>query len=102
MVELYGAMGDPISLITDFDFSKDIKVLTQGAEVAENLVSTCHFEQPMVDLMTFCESKADPCTISNILDNLKKDMFVLMGKLTSIAETVKEDFPSDENEDFAE
>ena len=66
----------------------------------ENL-STCHFEQSVFDLMQECNDSEDACKIETITQNLTKDMFVLVGKMTSMAETVK-DFPADDNGDFKE
>ena len=66
----------------------------------ENL-STCHFEQSVFDIMQECNDNEESCKIDAITQNLTKDMFVLMGKVTSMAETVK-DFPADDNGDFKE
>lgn len=43
----------------------------------------------------------DTCTFATISGNLSKNMFVLMGKATSMAETFK-DFPAPDTGDFKE
>ena len=100
MNALHTVIADPMSIITGGDFTKDINLFSQGAEVLENL-SACHFEQSAYDLMQQCTTDVDACTITTIAANLEKDMFVLMGKLTSMAETIQ-GFPADDNGDFNE
>ena len=100
IVALYGVVADPMSVISGGDINKDFNLFTQGAEVLENL-SACHFEESVFDIMQECSSDEELCTIGAITQNLSKDMFVLMGKLTSIAETI-EGFPADDNGDFKE
>merc|ERR1740123_1047593 len=100
IVALYGVVADPMSVISGGDINKDFNLFTQGAEVLENL-SACHFEESVFDIMQECSGDEELCTIGAITQNLSKDMFVLMGKLTSIAETI-EGFPADDNGDFKE
>ena len=64
-------------------------------------VSKCHFEQSAFDIMEMCNKDAEACTINKIIENLTKNMFVLMGKVTSLAESLK-DFPATSNDDFKE
>ena len=61
----------------------------------------CNFQEPIVDIVTECFAGNGTCSIATISANLSKNMFVLMGKATSMAETFK-DFPAQENEDFKE
>lgn len=70
------------------------------AEIFEDL-STCHFEKSAFDLMSMCTKDPKACAFPTITQNLSKDMFVLVGKLTSMAE-VLQDFPSKDREDFGE
>ena len=51
--------------------------------------------------MTFCSADATACTMSKMMENLSKGMFVIMGKMTSMAETMK-DFPAVDKRDFKE
>ena len=66
----------------------------------ENL-AVCHFEQPAFDLLSFCTKDFAACSLTTVAANLSKDMFVLIGKLTSLAE-VLQGFPSNDNDDFYE
>ena len=82
------------------DIQKDMNVFTSMAEVMENL-SVCHFEQSAFDLMSLCTKDAKACSMATLSQNMSKDMFVLIGKMTSLAE-VLQDFPSKDREDFEE
>ena len=48
-----------------------------------------------------CSRDPDACAMNKLIENLTKNMFVLMGKVTSLAESLK-DFPATENDDFKE
>merc|ERR1711988_855933 len=61
----------------------------------------CHFEKSAFDIMTECTKDPKACALTTITQNLSKDMFVLVGKLTSLAE-VMQDFPAKDKEDFSE
>ena len=78
---------NPMSLFTSFDIQKDIGYFSQGAEIFEDLAA-CKWEAPAVDLITFCGKDATVCSIKTLGDNLTKNMFVLVGKVTSVAETL--------------
>ena len=41
------------------------------------------------------------CAMTKITENLTKNMFVLMGKMTAMAETMKE-FPSEDEDEYKE
>ena len=69
-------------------------------QIAEDVMA-CHFEKSAYDLMTFCSVDATRCTMSKVMENLSKGMFVIMGSMTSMAETMK-DFPSADKKDFKE
>ena len=90
------------SFLTDniFNFSNDFTLATEGMQVMEDVMA-CHFEKSAYDLMTFCSADATACTMSKLLENLSKNMFVIMGKMTSMAETMK-DFPAEDRRDFKE
>ena len=68
------------------------------AEVMENM-STCKFEESAFDIMTLCTKDKEACKMSTLTQNLSKDMFVLVGKMTSLAEVLT-DFPSKDRFDF--
>ena len=92
---------NPFSIFTDIaNISEDFNLFAEGAEILEN-VSKCHFEQSAFDIMHMCSTQPDDCKMNKLIENLTKNMFVLMGKITSLAESLK-DFPAEENEDFKE
>lgn len=64
-------------------------------------VSKCKFEESLLDILKMCTSHPDQCQVSVLLQNLSKNVFVLVGKATSLAETFK-GFPSSENDEFRE
>ena len=68
------------------------------AEIMENL-SICRFEESPIDLMTFCTVDTTRCAPQKLSENMSKNMFVLIGKMTSMAENL-EGFPAKENEKF--
>ena len=80
-------MDDPFSIFKNIaDIEGDINLFSDAAEIVEDL-SACKFEGPAFDVMHFCNSDPDVCSIKTLGDNLTKNMFVLVGKFTSMAET---------------
>merc|ERR1711990_993823 len=88
-----------------FDVSKiheDLNLFAEGAEIMSDL-SNCKFEQSVFDIMAMCKEKDEDgvskCAMSVMTENLSKNMFVLMGKLTGMAETMK-DFPAEDPDEY--
>ena len=101
MVRFGTILTDPFSIFSDVtDIQKDFNLFADAAEIMENL-SKCRFEGPAVELLTLCAKDADACAMPKLLENLTKNMFVLVGKMTSLAETLK-DFPAKDKDDFQE
>ena len=102
------AMGDiinnPFSVFNIENIHDDLNLFAEGAEIMSDL-SECKFEQSVFDVMAMCkevdEDGASKCAMSHMTENLSKNMFVLMGKLTGMAETMK-DFPSEDPEEYHE
>jgi hypothetical protein len=69
-------------------------------QIADDLVK-CNFQEPLVDIYNECFDGEGKCSVTAISENLSKNMFVLMGKATSMAETFK-DFPAADMDDFKE
>ena len=91
----------PFDLLSNIaDFKEDFNLFAEGAEIFEN-VSKCYFEQSAFDIVHMCETDPEACALSKLMENVTKNMFVLMGKATSMAETLK-DFPADNKRDFKE
>jgi hypothetical protein len=80
--------------------SEDFTYFSDAAEVFENL-SKCRFEGPAFDILHECAKDKTACTPSKFLENVTKNMFVLVGKMTSMAESFK-GFPAKNTDDFAE
>ena len=59
--------------------SDDMTLLTDGGKLAADLMN-CHFEQPALDIMSFC-MKDDACTFTTLQANLKEDrgIFTIIG-----------------------
>ena len=101
MITMQDLVIDPLGAAAHIaDIQKDMNMFAQMAEVMENL-SVCHFEQSAIDLMTLCTKTPAACSMASLTQNMSKDMFVLIGKMTSLAE-VMEDFPSKDRYDFGE
>lgn len=90
------------TFLTDniLNFGNDFALMTSGFEIMEDVMN-CHFEKSGFDLMTFCSSDPDNCKMAKIFENLSKNMFVIMGKMTAMAETMQE-FPAEDRRDFKE
>ena len=91
----------PMTIVTNIaNVQDDFNLFAEAAEILEN-VSKCHFEQSAFDVMHMCTKEPEACTMSKLMENVTKNMFVLMGKATSMAETLK-DFPATDKRDFKE
>ena len=101
MIALGELMIDPLSIINNgFDIQKDFNIFAQMAEIMENL-SKCHFEESAFDIMTMCTKDPKSCEIAKLIENLTKNMFVLIGKMSAMAE-ILQGFPATSNGEFKE
>ena len=91
---------NPLSLFSITNFTSNIQVFGSVVEVAGDLYA-CTFWSTALDLWNICSSEKNACAMETITENLTKNMFVLMGKLTSMAETLK-GYPSKEEDEFRE
>ena len=81
-------VSDPLSAIGNIaNIQEDMNIFAKMTEVMENL-ATCHFEQSAFDLMQLCTKDKKACNMQTLTQNLSKDMFVLVGKMTSLAEVL--------------
>jgi hypothetical protein len=101
VITFQNIVNDPMTAMGKaFDIQKDVNMFSQMAEIMENL-SVCHFEQPAFDLLSLCTKDAKACDLGTITQNMSKDMFVLIGKMTSLAE-IMQGFPAKDRYDFEE
>ena len=101
VVAAINILTDPLAIFTQIiDFSRDVKEFQTFASVFENL-SNCHFEESAFDLFTMCTKNPGECMSNKLMENLTKNMFVLVGKVTSLAETFQ-GFPAQDGEGFKE
>ena len=92
---------DPFSVIGNIsNVAEDFNIFTEMSEVFENL-ATCRFEESIVDLTKMCLGDPEACLMPKLTENFTKNMFVLVGKMTSLAETMQ-GFPAKENDSFRE
>ena len=93
---------DPFSLLNFSKIHEDLNLFAEGAEIMSDL-SNCKFEQSIFDIMAMCkevdEDGVSKCAMSHITENLTKNMFVLIGKMTSLAETLQ-GFPDADPEQY--
>ena len=81
-------LADPLSIFTNIaNVEEDFNLFGDGAEIMENL-SKCKFEGPAFDIIHMCTANPEACVMKTLMDNLTKNMFVLVGKFTSLAETL--------------
>ena len=100
IVAMSGFVSHPMALFEMKNLKEDMNLFGEGAEVMEDL-SACHFEKSFFDLWGMCQDNKEICAMSQITENLTKNMFVLMGKLTAMAETMKE-FPAEDEGEYHE
>ena len=98
MVDLAQTLKNPFTIFSDFN--KGMNLIKEGTEVL-NDVQECKFLESWTDIDHFCKENRDDCALTKITENLSKNMFVLIGKMTSLAETMKE-FPSPDAETYAD
>lgn len=95
-------VNDVLELIDFFtvsmDPSKFFQVFTQAMEVM-NTFKACAVESTFTDVLQYCQVYPQKCSSSAIMDNLTKNMFVLMGKMTEVSEIMTE-FPAEDVEEF--
>lgn len=101
VIAVQNLIADPLGAAGNIaDIQKDMSVFTQVAEVMENM-SVCHFEESAFDIMSLCTKDPQACNTATLIKNMSEEMFVLVGKMTSLAE-VMQDFPSKDRYDFGE
>lgn len=101
VMAVQGLFKNPIKTFSSIaNIQNDVKEFSQLAEIMENL-STCKFEKAGIDIVTMCTKDMSACSLSTLTQNVSKDMFVLVGKLTSLAEMFQ-DFPSKDKWEFEE
>lgn len=93
-------VNNPLAMFEMKNIKEDMNLFGEGAEIMEDL-SACHFEQSFFDVWGMCQDNKEICAMSQITENLTKNMFVLMGKMTAMAETMKE-FPSEDEGEYKE
>ena len=49
-------------------------------------VQVCHFQDPTMDLMAYCKASEGACGLGTVAANMQKQMFAVMGKLTSMGQ----------------
>lgn len=100
MQKLNAFTSNPIAAFTNGDVQEGFNMFTEMAEVFENLAS-CRFEESVVDITQMCLGNPEACLMPKLTENFTKNMFVLVGKMTSLAETMQ-NFPAKENGEFRE
>ena len=99
IIQFQSVFNDPFNM-NFVDVQKDFNMFAQMAEIMENL-SKCHFEESAFDIMTLCSKEPKACMLPKVTENLTKNMFVLIGKMTSLAETLQ-GYPSKETDQYEE
>lgn len=80
------------------DMSKVFMIASDVMAIANNL-KICTSEGAFKDIKKFCKKDPENCSSTTIMNNLTKNMFVIFGKVTEMAEIFKA-FPATETEDF--
>ena len=99
MVTYVSALSDPKHMFSSIANAQEgFNVFAEGAEIFEN-IAKCRMEGPLFDIIHLCATEKDACLPSTIGENVTKNMFVLVGKCTSMTETFK-GFPAKDKEAF--
>ena len=98
MIQLGGIIQDPLSMFELKNIKSDLNLFGAAAEVTSDLAQ-CHFEQPFFDIWGMCkEEGSTACEIETLTQNLTKNMFVLVGKMTQMGESLTEMKTADQSE----
>ena len=98
MIQLGGIIQDPLSMFELKNIKSDLNLFGAAAEVTSDLAQ-CHFEQPFFDIWGMCkEEDSTACAIDTLTQNLTKNMFVLVGKMTQMGESMTEMKTADQSE----
>ena len=101
MTKLSAFAADPIGAFSKLsNMQEDFTLFTEASEVFENLAS-CKFEESVIDITKMCLADSEACLMPKLTENFTKNMFVLVGKMTSLAETMQ-NFPAKETDTFRE
>lgn len=84
---------DIVDFVQTMDTTKMFALFGEGMEIFNSLQS-CSIQTSFKDVSTFCSSHPQSCTGASIMDNVTKNMFVLMGKFTEVT-TIVQDFPAE-------
>ena len=102
IVAMSDIIHDPFSLFNMKHVQEDINIMSESAEIMNDL-SNCKFQQSVFDIMSMCKEKdedgARKCDMAHMTENLSKNMFVLMGKMTGMAEMMK-DYPAEDPDEY--
>ena len=105
MIQLGKIMKDPLSMFELKNIKADMNLFGEAAQVAADL-SECHFEQPFFDIWTMCTEDKEACAMPKLTENMTKNMFVFVVKLTQMGETLTEmkgtTDPAEHNEQMRE
>ena len=100
MIRFHQVLTHPLDLFKPENFGNDFNLLTEGTQILTDL-HECKFFETFGDIKAQCAEDPDKCAMGQITQNLSKNMFVLIGKLTSLAELFG-NFPSQNNDEFAD
>ena len=101
MAKLSGIVMDPMAALGNIaNVQEDFNIFGEVAEVFQDL-SVCHFEESVFDIIGECTANPDACAMPKLTENLTKNMFVLVGKVTSLGESMQ-GFPAADQGEFKE
>ena len=80
------------------DTSKIFNVFNEAMQVYNNF-EQCSVQSSFNDVVTFCNNNPDSCSGQSLFENMTKNMFLLMGQVTSLT-TIANEFPADNATDL--
>ena len=105
MIQLGKILKNPLTMFEIKNIKADMNLFGEAAEVTADL-SECHFEQSFFDIWTMCTEDKEACAMPKLTENLTKNMFVFVGKMTQMGETLtemkKSEDQSEKNEQMRE
>ena len=88
-----------IYAIENQEFGKMTKFIPDILQIYTNVME-CKTLDEIQGYEDFCTDAEDHCNPSVIFQNLQKNMFLIVGKLTDISSTVSQDFPAATADEF--
>ena len=80
------------------NIQEDFNLFHEIAEVMKGLAD-CHFEKSVFEILASCNKMEGGCNVATISNKASENLFILVGKMTQLSETIK-GYPSKDLDTF--